>query len=41
MNYFYDMEKKYAYYYDDDMKLVMPAGFYDPKTHTFKNLFRE
>ena len=41
MNYFYDMENKDAYYYDHDMKLVMPAGFYDPKTHTFKKLFWE
>jgi len=36
MNYFYDIDYKDAYYYDKDMNLVLPAGYYDPKKHTFR-----
>ena len=36
MNYFYDIDYKDAYYYDKDMDLVLPAGYYDPKKHTFR-----
>ena len=36
MNYFYDIDYKDAYYYDKDMDLVLPAGYYDPKLHTFR-----
>ena len=41
MNYFYDIENKDAYYYDHELNLVIPAGFYNPKTHEFKNYFWE
>tara|TARA_B100000886_G_scaffold184802_1_gene126798 strand:- start:181 stop:585 length:405 start_codon:yes stop_codon:yes gene_type:complete len=36
MNYFYDIDYKDAYYYDKDMDLVLPAGYYDPKLDTFR-----
>ena len=36
-NYFYDIEDKDAYYYDKDMELVVPYGFYNQKTHTFNS----
>lgn len=34
-NYFYDIVHKDAYYYDKDMSLVIPAGFYDKKYNVF------
>ena len=39
MNIFYDIIYKDAYYYDDELHVIMPAGFYNPKTHEFKNYF--
>lgn len=36
MNYFYDIDYKDAYYYDKDMDLVLPAGYYDSKLDTFR-----
>ena len=38
MDYFYDMEHNDAYYYDIDMDLVIPAGYYDRKKHTLSNI---
>ena len=39
MNYFYDIVHKDAYYYDRELHVVMPAGFYNSKTHEFKDYF--
>tara|TARA_B110000467_G_C18287619_1_gene462677 strand:- start:424 stop:723 length:300 start_codon:yes stop_codon:yes gene_type:complete len=39
MDYFYDVDHTDAYYYDKDMELVVPVGFYDKKNHTFNNLY--
>ena len=41
MNYFYDTHHKDVYYYDKELRIIMPAGFYNPDTHEFKNYFWE
>ena len=38
-NYFYDVKHKDAYYYDKDMQLVIPAGFYDKTNNVFIHPF--
>lgn len=39
MNYFYDIEHNDAYYYDKDIDVIIPAGFYNHKNHTFNNTY--